>query len=186
MHRLTAEFLKFINETNSPLLLVLIGVPGSGKSTFIKNLLEQSNKQFSIMSTDDFVESKAKEQNKTYSDVWASTIDDATKNMNNNATSAILNNKNVIWDQTNTMAGKRKSILSRFSNKYKKIAIVFRVAEEELNKRLVNREKETGKKIPQPVIKDMLSKFQMPSTSEGFSDIVLFNDIVDKERLNNL
>lgn len=153
-------------------LYVLVGLPGSGKSTWIKDFAKTSTKEFYVASTDDIIELIASEQKKTYADVWQSNIDHATKKMNNDVIQAIKAKKDVIWDQTNMTAGKRQSILSKFPKEYHKIAVVFSVENEELNARLHKRHLETGKFIPPHVITNMQKTYQEPTEKEGFNVII--------------
>lgn len=154
-----------------PIIYVLVGLPGSGKSTYIKKLLEDSNKEFVIVSTDNELERIAKEQNKTYSDVFNDNIKLATSLMNDAAQNAIKERKNIIWDQTNLYEKKRRKILNSIPKEYRKIAIVFQVGEDVLFSRLKDRE-ETGKIIPKHVIDNFIKTFEFPTKDEGFDEII--------------
>ena len=144
----------------------LIGVPGAGKSTWIKN--QEWMQDMPIVSTDPFVEEYAKEQGKTYSQVFADYMPVAVKLMANQALICQANNMDLVWDQTSTTQVSR---LRKFNTlpKYDHIAIVFRTPDrDELDVRLASR---PGKHVPKTVIDDMIANWEEPTLEEGFSEI---------------
>ena len=144
----------------------LIGVPGAGKSTWIKN--QEWAKDIPVVSTDHFVESYAKEQGKTYSEVFDEYMPIAVRLMVNQALICQANNKDVIWDQTSTTVASRKRKFNTLPG-YEHIAVVFKTPEkEELDKRLASR---PGKVIPDDVMRNMIENFEMPTEEEGFKEI---------------
>jgi predicted kinase len=150
-----------------PNLYMLIGVPGSGKSTWIKNQNFDSN--VVIISTDDIIERHAQAQGLTYSEVFQNEIKAATAEMNRNLADAIAKNKDIVWDQTNLTAKSRKPKLSQIPNTYEKHAVFFKTPDEqELKRRLASR---PGKTIPANVVLGMKSQLQMPTVEEGFDFI---------------
>lgn len=149
-------------------LYVLVGVPASGKSTWVKN--QDWAKDIPVVSTDHFVESYAKEQGKTYSEVFEEYMPIAVKLMANQALICQANNKDIIWDQTSTSVATRAKKIRMLPNYYK-IAVVFKTpSTEELKKRLASR---PGKDIPWEVVCDMAQKLEAepPTKEEGFDEI---------------
>jgi predicted kinase len=144
----------------------LIGVPGSGKSTWIKS--QDWAKDLPVVSTDNFVEAYAKEQGKTYSEVFDEYMPIAVRLMANQALVCQANGSDVIWDQTSTTVASRKRKFNTLP-KYEHIAIVFKTPEkDELAKRLASR---PGKNIPDHVMRSMIDGFDMPTEDEGFKEI---------------
>ncbi len=144
----------------------LVGVPGAGKSTWIAN--QDWAKNMPVISTDKFVEDYAKEQGKTYSEVFKDYMPIAVKLMANQALVCQANNLDVIWDQTSTTAVSR---LRKFNTlpKYEHIAVVFRTPKlEELERRLASR---PGKEIPKEVVQNMIDNWEEPTEDEGFKEI---------------
>ncbi len=144
----------------------LIGVPGSGKSTWISN--QDWAKDCVVVSTDNFVEAYAKEQGKTYSEVFNDYMPTAVNLMADQVIEARNAGKDIIWDQTSTTV---KSRLRKFNMlpTYEHIAIVFKTPEkEELARRLASR---PGKNIPANVMRSMINNFDMPTEDEGFKEI---------------
>lgn len=145
-------------------LYMLVGVPGSGKTTWIRN-----NKHDAVvLSTDDYIEKIAAKQGKTYSEVFKDTIGDATDQMEKDLIQALRNERDIIWDQTNLTTKARKSKLSRIPKSYKKVGVYFSVPQD-LRDRLANR---PGKVIPEPVIISMINQLQPPTKEEGFDEVV--------------
>lgn len=144
----------------------LIGVPGSGKSTWIKN--QAWAKDIPVVSTDNFVEAYAKEQGKTYNEVFKDYMPVAVKLMANQALICQANGLDVIWDQTSTTVVSRKRKFNTLPG-YEHIAVVFRTPDaDELAKRLASR---PGKNIPDHVMRSMIDGFEMPTEDEGFTEI---------------
>jgi len=144
----------------------LIGVPGAGKSTWIKN--QDWAVDIPVVSTDNFVEAYALEQGKTYNEVFKDYMPLAVKLMANQALICAANGLDVIWDQTSTTVLSRKRKFNTLPD-YEHIAVVFKTPEaDELARRLASR---PGKNIPDHVIRSMLNSFEMPTEEEGFKEI---------------
>ncbi len=144
----------------------LIGVPAAGKSTWVSN--QDWAKDMPVVCTDSFVEAYAKEQGKTYSEVFDDYMPIAVKLMVNQAKICEANNLDLIWDQTSTTVASRARKFNTLP-RYEHIAIVFRTPNrEELDRRLANR---PGKVIPQYVVDQMIDGWQEPTEDEGFKEI---------------
>ena len=144
----------------------LIGVPGAGKSTWIKDQIWTWG--LTVVSTDPFVEDYARAQGKTYSQVFSDYMPIAVKLMANQALICQANGLDVIWDQTSTTAVSR---IRKFNTlpKYEHIAIVFRTPDlDVLKARLAGR---PGKEIPWEVVQGMIDNWEEPTEEEGFKEI---------------
>jgi predicted kinase len=149
-----------------PKLYMLVGVPGSGKSTWINNQVWAQD--CVVVSSDRFIDEEAARQGKTYNEVFKDYVKIATRLMENQALICQANNRDIIWDQTNTSVKSRKSKLDMLPG-YEKIAVVFRTPEaEEHARRLANR---PGKAIPDSVMSFMIDNLQEPTEEEGFTEI---------------
>lgn len=144
----------------------LIGVPGAGKSTWIKS--QDWAKELPVVSTDNFVEKYAQEQGKTYNEVFKDYMPIAVRLMANQALICQANKLDLIWDQTSTTVNSRKRKFNTLPD-YEHIAVVFRTPEpDELARRLASR---PGKNIPDHVMRSMIDGFEMPTEDEGFTEI---------------
>jgi predicted kinase len=157
---------------------VMVGLPASGKSTRVLEMCVMDPDAY-VYSTDNIVEDIAWQIGKTYDEVWEKHVGAAKHRADTWLTEAMKNKQNVIWDQTNLGAGKRKGIITRMHKAgYGVECICFLQPEskediDEWNRRLQSR---PGKNIPDFIIKNMVKTFVVPALDEGF-DSVLYYDI---------
>lgn len=151
--------------------IILIGLPGSGKSTYVNNI--NSENQYHVASTDNLIDMYCLKHNINYSEAWhilANGKVDNLKTIETEMFSAFLNavseNKNIIVDRTNMSIKARNKFLANLPETYSKKAIVFSIPEDELKNRLQKRHDETGKYIPEHVLKMMLNSYEPPSLDE--------------------
>jgi len=150
-------------------LYMMVGLPASGKSTWIKQNKDKLNAV--VISTDDIIEEMCAEHGLTYAEGFDRFVKAASNEMNRRVEDAIRNEQNVIWDQTNLTVKTRGRKLKQFSD-YTKVAIFFDVDEAVIQQRYEQRFRETGKEIPYFVRKNMSDTFVAPCRSEGFDKIV--------------
>ena len=149
-----------------PNLYVLVGVPGSGKSTWVKN--QDWAVDVPVVSTDNFVEAYAHMQGKTYSEVFEDYMPIAVRLMVNQVEVCKANGTDIIWDQTSTTLASRNRKFAMLPEYYA-IAVVFPTPHPlELANRLKNR---PGKEVPQQVINSMITGWEPPTEAEGFKEI---------------
>ena len=161
-----------------PCVVVLVGLPGSGKSfarnTAVTTGASSNSYQYS---TDDLIEILAGKAGKTYTEGFEEFSGPATKMANEELGQAIDAGRGIIWDQTNMSDKKRGKILSRFKKGYRRECICILppfTAEQqiELERRLKDR---PGKEIPNFVMANMLKSFVLPSLEEGFNRVMYFD-----------
>ena len=144
----------------------LIGVPASGKSTWVAN--QEWAKDCAYISTDSWVELYAKEQGKTYSEVFVEYMPKAVNIMTEHVKLAKDAGQDIIWDQTSTTVKSRARKFNMLPD-YEHIAVVFRCPDvDDLTRRLLSR---PGKLIPVDVLHDMIKNFEVPTEEEGFKEI---------------
>ena len=144
----------------------LVGVPGSGKSTWVDN--QDWVITCARVSTDKWVEIYAKEVGLTYSEVFNDFMPTAVELMAKEVVAAREMGRDIIWDQTSTTIASRGRKF-RMLPDYEHIAVVFETPSRlELKRRLDSR---PGKEIPDAVIEGMLASFEMPTEEEGFKEI---------------
>ena len=160
--------LQDINDTiravKSPLLIVLVGVPGSGKS-FIAKQLAEVNDDIAIVSSDAIRE-------EFYGDVNDQSHNDKVfRIVNKRLKEGLIAEKKVILDATNISKKRRKALLRDL--KYpKSMAIVMAVPEYICKKRDEERDRHVGP----DVINKMIKNWCPPHYSEGFDFISIVYD----------
>lgn len=159
-------------------LHMMIGLPASGKSTWVKNNVFGNT---AILSTDQLIEDYASFKGKTYSGVFKEYIDTATDIFFNLIVQEVNDGRNILIDRTNLTVKSRKRIISLFPDDYLKVAIVVTCDnEEEFKNRLLTRQ---GKNIPWNVIEDMKKNYEEPSEKEGFCSITHVDNTKYKGRI---
>lgn len=148
---------KFTKEKKSK-VYCLIGLSGSGKSTWLKN---KKFENFNIISVDKYLEKGKLNYNSVDYEKKIKKAHDQTLV---EIKDTIIKEKNCIIDMTNLTKETRRKKLSQFpSTKYEKIGIVFLNGEKEIEKNLSKR---TDKKIPIEVLKKQLNSFELPGMDE--------------------
>jgi predicted kinase len=144
----------------------MVGVPGSGKSTWIAN--QAWAQDCVIVSTDRWIEVFARELNSTYSEVFDLFMPAAVRAMTAEVSRAQALGRDIIWDQTSVSVASRRKKFASLPN-YEHVAVVFRTPEPaELARRLASR---SGKTIPDAVLQNMIDLFEDPAEEEGFQEI---------------
>jgi predicted kinase len=149
-----------------PTAYILVGVPGSGKSTWVRN--QRWCKDCTYVSTDKFVEQHARRVKKTYGEVFDSYMPQAVDRMAKQVIRACEADRDIIWDQTSTTLASRARKF-RMLPGYRMIAIVFPTPDhDELQRRLASRH---DKIIPTQVVEKMIADWEEPAELEGFDEI---------------
>ncbi len=128
-------------------ILLTIGIPASGKSSYIKNKLYDSH----IRVNRDMINNLAKEQ----------TI----------LTAILSTNMNVVIDRTNLT----QEVRARFINlakmyKYNVIGLIFDTPIEVCLER--NKKRNLSTRVPEKIMKSMQSQLEQPSLEEGINQVI--------------
>jgi predicted kinase len=153
-----------IRAVKSPLLIVMVGLPGSGKS-FIAKQLAEVNDDIAIVSSDAIRE-------EFYGDANDQSHNDKVfRIVNKRLKEGLIAEKKVILDATNISKKRRKALLRDL--KYpKSMAIVMAVPEYICKKRDEERDRHVGP----DVINKMIKNWCPPHYSEGFDFISIVYD----------
>lgn len=153
-----------IRAVKSPMLIVMVGVPGSGKSSVAKQLAE-INKDIVIVSSDAIRE-------EFYGDANDQSHNDKVfRIVNKRVKEGLLEGRKVVVDSTNISKKRRKALLRDL--KYpKSMAIVMAVPEYICKKRDEERDRHVGP----DVINRMIKNWCPPHYSEGFDFISIVYD----------
>ena len=149
--------------------ILLIGPPGSGKTTWASTLLAQG---WAHISTDRYIENVAQEKGATYGEVFQREIKNAERDMKARLAEVLAQGDDLVWDQTNmTRKSRMKKVSQLTSAGYTVKAHVFMIDPVELGARQLKRAIETGKVIPQRIVDQMLEYYEEPIFDEGYVEI---------------
>jgi predicted kinase len=147
---------------------MLVGVPGSGKSTWYSD--QDWLQDAAYISTDKHVDTHAKLVDKTYNEVFKDFMSSAVQMMTAEVELAREAGKDIVWDQTSTTIASRARKFNMLPDYYA-IAVVFTTPEPaELVMRLDSRY-DSGKIIPDEVVQGMINNWEEPTLEEGFEEI---------------
>ena len=155
------------NPVRCPRIMILIGAPASGKSTWTSNYLSQAARPTVVLSSDDLIEEHATANGISYSEAFEQLDMKNLENiMRDRLVTAISDKHDVIIDRTNMRIRPRNRWLSQVPSHYVRVGIVFDIAVDKLHDRLRHREATTGKFVPHHVVDDMISTHQPPTFDE--------------------
>ena len=147
-------------------LYITVGLPGSGKSTYVKNFIK--DKDIEYLSSDSLraVYGKSEEDQTVTPLVFG--------HIKRKVDEFLKDGKNVLVDAT-SVNRKERSDYIKTAKKYgaKVVAIVFKMDRQGLIDRNKKRGEQGGRVVPDFVIDKMLNKFEEPSYSEGI-DVIIY------------
>lgn len=157
-----------------PVAKILVGLPGTGKSTFCKMLQEQEPEHdWYQISSDYFLEKKMKEENLSYREAFDKYIQNATGNFWHKLKKYSREGKNLIIDRTNLTIDGRKKVIQTIANNMKKghgyyfeFILFDKVSFVDALKRLEIRQNIEGKNIPFRTLLSMAGQYQAPTQNE--------------------
>jgi predicted kinase len=159
-----------LDKLKEPYVIILIGPPLSGKTTWIRQNFGSSS--FELISRDEIVLDL--HGNADYNTAFK-TVDqkEVDRILVNKILASAKEKKNVIIDMTNMNSKRRKYNLSFFDDEYYKLSVIFPILkDEEYVARDKKRTEEENKSIPMSVIKNMISSYQPVSKEEGFNSVI--------------
>ena len=147
-------------------LYITVGLPGSGKSTYVKNFIK--DKDIEYLSSDSLraVYGKSEEDQTVTPLVFG--------HIKKKVDEFLKDGKNVLVDATSVNRKERSDYINT-AKKYgaKVVAIVFKMDRQGLIDRNKKRGEQGGRVVPTFVIDKMLAKFEEPSYSEGI-DVIIY------------
>lgn len=153
-------------------LYLMCGIPGCGKSTFLKNIIKTNN---SVIISRDAIRFSIVKPDEEY----FSHEDEVLEIFWNQINEALAANNTVYVDQTSLTPKARKWLLQHVTG-YEHANLIW--IDEDLETCLERNEKRKGTRayVPKGVIHRMFSQFVEPSLEEGFYRIFRYNSKENK------
>ena len=157
-----------IKNLKEPFVIILIGPPLSGKTTWIRENFPTTE----VISRDEIVMEVYGSRN--YTEAFKSVDQkEVDKVLTQKFLDANKEKKNVIVDMTHMASKRRKQNLNYFTDDYYKLAVIFPIlSDEEYEKRNQKRIEEENKDLPMGIVKSMISSYQPIISDEGFNKVI--------------
>lgn len=165
-------------------LQMLIGLPGTGKSTYTNHMLKfHSRFSWQLVSPDEFIENLAKRNKRTYNEMFNAHWDEAVEYSKRMFKRFVDYKYSIILDDAlmTLSAEDRKFWLDQVPDTCYVTGVVFPIPKDH-RERLKSRE--PHKVLPEDTLINMTERFQFPDKKEGFHEIIernfkFHNDPVD-------
>jgi predicted kinase len=142
---------------------MLIGLPGSGKSTYAKKYLLNDNTVY--LASDDLRIEMFGFEDQTHNE-------ELFNKMNKRCKEALQNGKDVIYDATNLARKRRKHFISTVCKGFDVDAILFCCPIDIIQARNITREE---RHLPDDKLEQLISNIDVPVYYEGFKNIYIFS-----------
>ncbi len=151
-----------------PEAFVMVGLPGSGKTTWIQDNLGQ----YDIACSDDFVKERAQKEGITYAEALKKHHKTTSAMMKERVAALIAARKPFIWDQVNLFRKERQAIYKLLSPTHKVVFVCFLVPFDICMKRNLERGNKTGQLISENRMKLLARKATFPNKEEPCDRII--------------
>jgi predicted kinase len=149
-----------------PSVYVLMGLPGSGKTTWRRRFLAERGDAAVAVARDDVVEEMALARGITYGEAWRTFSKAIDKEFRRRLTEAFTLGRDVVVDNTNLTARARRRILSRVPPGWERVGVIFDAPDELLVQRLLARADAGEKRVAPWLVSRMRQDWVPPVPGE--------------------
>jgi len=142
-----------IKAIKGPKLVMMIGIPGSGKTTFAEELARAESY---VLCSTDYLDPRLYKKGRMFE-----RIDQQARNV-------VAMGRNIILDQTNLTRMHREARIANVPVHYTLIAVDLNGIELDA---AIERVNNRSRRVPELVIRELFAGYQAPSISEGFDHI---------------
>lgn len=153
-----------------PILIMLVGLPGSGKTTLANRIRDSA---WSIYNIDVVIHSSDLIRKELFGDINSNDRNsDVFNELHNRIKKDLAKNKVVVYDATNINKKRRKAFINsiNYINKCIHYCVCLMELKEECIKNIINRG-DNGANVPAESIERFYRKWQPPYWNEGWDDI---------------
>ncbi len=151
-----------------PAAYVLVGLPGSGKSTWAAAHPEK----LPVASTDSFIESHAAEHGLDYAEAFKTAYPQAVQAMKQTVEGYIAARTPFIWDQTNLVPQERQQIYNILHPTHRVIYVVFMVPLDVCLRRHAERPRKGGRVVDEKRIAMLARDTVFPRSQDPHDEII--------------
>ncbi|MCW2235730.1 ATP-binding protein [Azospirillum canadense] len=149
-----------------PTVYMLMGPPGSGKTTWRSAFLAARAGQAVAVSRDDVVAEVAASEGVSYRAAWRAFSRAIDKEYRRRLTDAFTHGLDVVVDATNVTAKARRRVLSRVPVGWERVGVLFDAPDAVLMQRLTDRAAAGGPAVPPWLIAKMRADWVPPAPDE--------------------
>ncbi|XP_011652991.1 heterogeneous nuclear ribonucleoprotein U-like protein 1 isoform X2 [Cucumis sativus] len=162
-------------------VMMMVGLPASGKSTWAKKWADDHPEKRQILLGTNLILDQMKLpgllRKHNYGERFDRLMDQATEIFNILLSRAAAVPRNYIIDQTNVYKHARKRKLKPFAD-FQKIAVVVFPKPEELQRRSAERFREMGKEVPADAVNKMLANYILPTSKDIPGSGEYFDEVI--------
>ena len=174
--RLSKKYLRNIrwNKLNKPNLVMLCGLPGSGKSVYAEMLHDKYG--YVVHSSDSirkelFGDEQSQEDNTMVFNLLHKRVKDD-----------LVDGKCVVYDATNLSRRRRKYLLTNYLKGVECTKYCYFIPTP--YKKCLKNNKKRDRRVPENVIKHMYMTFQVPAKTDGFDDVFIDRNAIRHKSLS--